>query len=123
VAWPAIDTIPGDNLMNWQSTRRSLKHLGTLHGRGDLLIEDGGQKLGTVEYEIDGYLRRDLRSDNGQIQGEADILGQAFRAGAACIVMADGQCVDVVVADPHGSSAAEITVSGRFPSFGATETE
>jgi hypothetical protein len=109
--------------MNWQSTRRSLKHLGTLHGRGDLLIDGGEQKLGAVDYEIDGYLRRDLRSDNGQIQGQADILGQAFRAGAACIVMADGQCVDVVVADPHGGSAAEITVSGRFPSFGATETE
>ena len=109
--------------MNWQSTRRSLKHLGTLHGRGDLLIDDGGQKLGIVDYEIDGYLRRDLRSDNGQLQGEAGILGQAFRAGAASIVMADGQCVDVVVADPQGSSAAEITVSGRFPSFGAAEEE
>lgn len=104
--------------MNWQGTRSSLKHLGTLHGSGDLLIDGGEQTLGTVAYEIDGYLRRDHRSDNGRIEGRADILNQAFRAGAVCIAMADGQCVDVVVADPHGASTAEITVSGRFPSFG-----
>lgn len=104
--------------MNWHTTRGSLKHLGTLHGRGDLLIDGGAQKLGTVDYEIDGYLRRDQRSDNGRIEGLADILTQAFQAGAACLATADGQCVDVVVADPDGASAAEITVTGRFPSFG-----
>jgi hypothetical protein len=103
--------------MKWQGARSSLKHLGTLHGNGDLLIDDGAQKLGNVTYEIDGYLRRTHRSDSGEIHGRADILNQAFRAGAACIVMADGQFVDVVVANPHGSSTAEITVKGRFPSF------
>jgi hypothetical protein len=105
--------------MQWQGTRGSLKHLGTLHGNGDLLIDNGAKKLGAVTYEIDGYLRRTHRSDTGEIHGQADVLNQAFRAGAACIAMADGQLVDIVVANPHGSSTAEISVSGRFPAFGA----
>jgi hypothetical protein len=104
--------------MNWQGTRSSLKHLGTLHGTGRLSIGDGEQSLGDVTYEIDGYLRRDQRSDNGQIEGPAEMLAQAFRAGAACITLSDGQVVDVVLSDPRGGSTAEIAVNGRFPRFG-----
>jgi hypothetical protein len=104
--------------MNWQGTRSSLKHLGTLHGRGALSVESGGQSLGEVIYEIDCYARRLLRSDNGQIEGRADVLAQAFRAGTACIVLEDGQFIDVVLSDPRGGPTAEVRVSGRFPHFG-----
>jgi hypothetical protein len=103
--------------MNWQGTRSSLKHLGTLYGRGDLLIANGAQNLGSVTYEIDGYSRRTMRSDSGQIEGSADMLARAFRHGSARLVLADGQCVDVTLSDPRGTATAEVKVSGRFPQF------
>jgi hypothetical protein len=104
--------------MNWQGTRSSLKHLGTLHGQGDLSLDNGEHTLGVVTYEIDCYARRMLRSDNGQIDGRADLLAQAFRAGTACIALEDGQFIDVVLSDPRGGPTAEVRVSGRFPRFG-----
>jgi hypothetical protein len=104
--------------MNWQGTRSSLKYLGTLNGTGQLLLDDGQTNLGDVTYQIDGYNRGALRSDNGEIAGQAATLSRAFRAGAVCIALADGQVVDVVLADPRGGTAAEVTVSGRFPRFG-----
>ena len=92
----------------------SLKHLGTLHGNGSLSIT-AGELLGPVTYEIDGYLDRDLRWANGQIEGAIPVLAQAFRAGGASIALPDGQSVDILLFDPEGSSTAEITVSGGFP--------
>ena len=104
--------------MAWQITRSSLKHLGALHGTGDLSVQCGEQNLGAVTYEIDGYLRGTERSDNGQIDGPAGILAQAFQAGSACVALSDGQLVDVVLSDPQGGATAQVTVSGRFPRFG-----
>jgi hypothetical protein len=103
--------------MNWQVRRDSLKHLGTLHGTGDLRIADGKQNLGPVVYEIDGYARRALRSDNGRIEGSTDMLARAFRAGAASIVLADGQVVDITLSDPGDGPTAEVRISGCFPQF------
>jgi hypothetical protein len=105
--------------MNWQGTRGPLKHLGTLHGTGDLLVKGGAQSLGAVTYEIDGFIRREQRSDNGQIEGDAQMLARAFRAGSACIALSDGQLIDVVLSDPKGGATAEVTVRGRFPEFDA----
>ena len=105
--------------MNWQATRGPLKHLGTLHGTGDLLVGGGERNLGAVTYEIDGFIRRTERSDSGQIEGDARILARAFRAGAACIALSDGQLIDVVLSDPRGGATAEVTVRGRFPQFDA----
>ena len=104
--------------MTWQTTRGPLKHLGTLYGVGDLLIGNGARNLGPVTYEIDGYARREMRSDNGQIEGSTDMLAMAFLAGPASIVLADGQLIDVMLSDPRGASTAEVKVSGRFPQFG-----
>jgi hypothetical protein len=104
--------------MNWNDTRGPLRHLGKLHGRGDLLISDGAHNLGPVTYEIDGYSRRSMRSDNGYIEGEADMLTKAFRAGSASIVLADGQLIEVALSDPAGSSMAEVRLSNNFPRFG-----
>jgi hypothetical protein len=103
--------------MNWQARRGALKHLGTLHGTGDLLIRDGAENLGPVSYEIDGYARQGMRSDNGQIEGCALMLTRAFRASAGCIVLADGQVIDVVLSNPHGGTMADVTVNGRYPQF------
>ena len=99
-------------------TRSPLKHLGTLHGRGKLLSRDGEQSLGEVTYEIDGFLCRAHRSDSGEIEGGVALLARAFRAGAACIKLSDGQLIDVVLANPRGEATAEFAVSGRFPRFG-----
>jgi hypothetical protein len=107
-------------LMKRHSMRGSLKHLGTLHGEGRLSLGDSEQSLGAISYEIDGFLRGAQRSDSGQIEGRAEILAKAFRAGTACIALADGHVIDVVVADPRGGATAEIIVSGRFPQFGDT---
>jgi hypothetical protein len=90
--------------MNWQGTRSRLKHLGTLRSRGDLLIANGAQNLGPVTYEIDGYSRRGVRSDSGQIEGAADMLAIAFRGGSAHIVFANGQLADVTLSDPRGGA-------------------
>lgn len=104
--------------MNWQATRGPLRHLGTLHGKGDLLIGVDARNLGSVTYEIDGYARRAMRSDNGQIDGSAEALARAFRAGSATIVLADGQRIDIALSDPRSTSSAEVRVIGRFPQFG-----
>ena len=92
---------------------KSIKHLGTLHGEGTLLIEQG-QQLGQVLYEIDGYLDAGARSANGQIEAESRILDQAFQAADATLVLDSGRCIHIVVSDPHGG-AAEVRVTGAFP--------
>jgi hypothetical protein len=97
--------------------RRSLKHLGSLHGSGKLLDGHGGRSYGPIVYEIDGYFDHLARSDNGRIQGGANMLSLAFLAGPARIALADGQVVDVVLEDPRGDVVAEITVKSRFPEF------
>jgi hypothetical protein len=92
--------------------RKSIKHLGTLHGEGTLLIDEGRQ-LGQVTYEIDEYLDRGVRSASGQIVAESGILGEACRAGDATIVLESGRCVHVIVSDPSGGTA-EVRVADGF---------
>jgi hypothetical protein len=92
---------------------KSIKHLGTLHGQGMLLIDEGRQ-LGQVTYEIDEYLDRGSRSANGQIEAEGRILEEASRAKDVTIVLESGRCVHVIVSDPSGG-AAEIRVANGLP--------
>ena len=92
---------------------KSIKHLGTLHGEGTLLIGEGRQ-LGQVTYEIDGYLDRGARSASGQIEAESRILDAAFQAMDATLVLDSGRCIHVVVLDPR-DGAAEVRVAGAFP--------
>jgi hypothetical protein len=54
----------------------------------------------------------------GYIEGEADMLTRAFRAGSASIVLADGQLMQVALSDPGGSSTAEVRLSDGFPRLG-----
>jgi hypothetical protein len=68
-----------------------------------------------VSYEIDGYLDRTMRSANGQIEGESAVLGEAFGAGDAAIVLESGRVIRVVLSNPFGGPTAEVEVSGRFP--------
>ena len=94
--------------------RHSITHLGTLHGEGTLLVQDG-RKLGQVIYEIDGYVDNGGRSANGQIEAESRILHEAFCAEDATIVLESGRCIRVMVSDPQGGATAEISVRGGFP--------
>ena len=94
--------------------RKSITHLGTLHGKGTLLVGEGRQ-LGQVVYEIDGYLVDGAKSANGQIEAERHILDDAFRAEDATIVLDTGRCVHIVVSEPHGGASAEVRVTGGFP--------
>jgi len=94
--------------------RKSITHLGTLHGEGTLLGHEGRQ-LGQVIYEIDGYVDHGTKSANGQIEAESRILDEAFRAENATIVLASGRCIQVVLSDPHGGPTAEVRVRGGFP--------
>jgi hypothetical protein len=92
-----------------------MRYLGTLRGSGRLSLQNGEQSLGAVTYEIDGYCNHLERSANGQIEGDAAILTQAFCAGHAGILLADGSSLQVVLADPQGGSTAEVKVNGYFP--------
>ena len=94
--------------------RKSITHLGTLHGEGTLLTGEG-RSLGQVIYEIDGYLDRGAKSANGQIEAESCILDDAFHAKNATIVLESGRCIHVVVSRPHGGATAEVSVRGTFP--------
>jgi hypothetical protein len=94
--------------------RKSITHLGALHGKGTLLVEERRQ-LGHVTYEIDGYLDHGIKSANGQIEAEARVLNEAFRAEDATIVLDSGRCIQVVVSDPHGGTIAELKVRSGFP--------
>jgi hypothetical protein len=94
--------------------KKSISYLGSLHGEGTLLVQDGRQ-LGEVIYEIDGYLDHGAKSANGQIQGERQILETAFRAEEATIVLESGRCIHIVVSNPFGDVTAEIRVTGSFP--------
>ena len=94
--------------------RKSITHLGTLHGEGTLLVRDGRQ-LGQVIYEIDGYVDHGAKSANGQIEAECRILDEAFRAEHATIVLNNGRCIQVDVSDPQGGPTAEVQVRGGFP--------
>ena len=94
--------------------RKSITHLGTLHGEGTLLGQEGKQ-LGRVIYEIDGYVDHGTKSANGQIDADTRILDQAFRAEHASIVLKNGRCIKVDVSDPRGGPTAEVQVRGGFP--------
>jgi hypothetical protein len=94
--------------------RKSITHLGTLHGEGTLLVRDG-RRLGQVIYEIDGYVDHGAKSANGQIEAESRILDEAFRAEHATIVLNNGRCIQVDVSDPCGGPTAEVQVRGGFP--------
>jgi hypothetical protein len=94
--------------------RKSIKHLGTLHGEGTLLIDEW-RPLGEVTYEIDEYLDRGVKSGSGQIQAESRILEEASRAQDVTIVLQSGRCVRVIVSDASGG-AAEVRVADVFPS-------
>jgi hypothetical protein len=94
--------------------RKSITHLGTLHGQGTLLVRDG-LRLGEVIYEIDGYVDGEVRSASGQIEAESRILNEAFQAEDAIIVLETGRCINIVVSDPQGEVAAEVRVKGAFP--------
>ena len=94
--------------------RKSITHLGTLHGEGTLLTQEG-RRLGEVVYEIDGYIDGGSRSASGQIEAESRILNEAFRAAEATIVLDTGRCIHIVVSDPQGEGAAEVQVKGGFP--------
>ena len=94
--------------------RKSITHLGSLHGEGTLLGQEG-RPLGDVIYEIDGYLDHGIRSANGQIEAETRILNEALRAADATIVLNSGQCIHVVVSSPHGGTTAELQVRSGFP--------
>jgi hypothetical protein len=93
----------------------SLQYLGTLRGSGTLSLKNGEQSLGGITYEIDGYCNQFARSANGQIEGEDRVLTQAFQAGVVGILLSDGSSIEVVLADPHGGSTAEVQVNGDFP--------
>jgi len=94
--------------------RKSITHLGALHGEGTLL-GDEGRRLGHVIYEIDGYLDHGSKSANGRIEAETRILKEAFCAEDATIVLDSGRCIQVVVSDPHGGTTAELLVRSGFP--------
>jgi hypothetical protein len=94
-------------------TSKSIKHLGTLHGRGTLLSEEG-RELGPVAYEIDGYVDGDIKSANGQIEGENLMLDQAIQARDATLVLESGRLIQVVVSD-RSVGTAEVRVTGGFP--------
>jgi hypothetical protein len=94
--------------------RKSITHLGTLHGEGTLLVRDGRQ-LGQVIYEIDGFVDQGVKSANGQIEAKNRILDEAFRAEDATIVLDSGRCIQVVLSDPQGGPTAEVRVRGGFP--------
>ena len=93
---------------------KSIKHLGTLHGEGALLVQ-GGRQLGEVTYEIDGYLDRGSKSAGGWIEAESRILDEAFRAEDVSIVLDNGRCLQVVVLNPAGGQTAEVQVLRGFP--------
>lgn len=95
--------------------RQLLKYLGTIRGRGKLTIGDGQPGVGVVTYEIDSYLDREAYSANGQIEGNTALLMHAFETGGARIFLSSGQSVGVVLANPNGSSTAEIVIQGRIP--------
>jgi len=94
--------------------RKSITHLGTLHGEGTLLVRDG-RELGQVIYEIDGFVERGAKSANGQIEAKNCMLDEAFRAEDATIVLESGRCIQVVLSDPHGGPTAEVRVRSGFP--------
>ena len=93
--------------------RKSIIHLGTLHGEGTLLIAKERQ-LGQVIYEIDGYLDHGVRSANGQIEAESQVLDDAFRAEDATLVLNSGRSIHIILSNPHGGATAEVRVTGGF---------
>ena len=57
--------------------RKSITHLGTLHGEGTLLGQEGRQ-LGQVGDDDLGPRLGDTKSANGQIEADTRILVRAF---------------------------------------------
>jgi hypothetical protein len=94
--------------------RKSITHLGTLHGQGTLLGPEG-RELGQVIYEIDSYVDRGTKSANGQIEADTRILDEGFRAEHTSIVLNNGRRIQVDVSDPQGGSTAEVQVRGGCP--------
>jgi hypothetical protein len=97
--------------------RSPLLHLGSIHGRGSLSVDDGGPGLGPVSFEIDSYSERGRASANGRIEGSPESLAAAFKAGSARIRRDNAADLSVVLWDPAGEAVAEIRVTAPLPAL------
>lgn len=101
--------------MTWMGKKNTLKHLGTLHGQGQLVPAAGGEAYGPVRYEIDGYLEREIRTGTGEVEGDAAMLARAFADGGVALMLEKGGQIDIRLDDPAGEPVAAITVPANFP--------
>ena len=101
--------------MTWMGKKNTLKHLGTLHGKGTLAPAAGGAAYGSVRYEIDGYLEREVRTGNGEIEGDAAMLARAFADGGVILRLEKGGQLDIKLDDPAGEPVAAVTIPSNFP--------
>lgn len=102
--------------MTWMGKKNTLKHLGTLHGKGTLAPAAGGDAYGPVSYEIDGYLEREVRTGTGEIEGDAGMLARAFAAeGGLVLQLEKGGQLAIKLDDPAGEAVASVTVPADFP--------
>lgn len=101
--------------MTWMGKKNTLKHLGTLHGKGTLVPAAGGEAYGPVRYEIDGYLEREVRTGTGDVEGDADMLARAYADGNVVLVLEKGIRLDIRLDDPAGEPVAAIAVPSNFP--------
>ncbi|ACL58755.1 hypothetical protein Mnod_3855 [Methylobacterium nodulans ORS 2060] len=95
--------------------RGFIKYLGSLRGRGHLIVQGHDQAPDAIAYQIDGFQDRACRSAAGQIEGDSTALAQAFKAGGALLTLEGGLQLDVVLSDPGGGPTAEVRVNGAFP--------
>jgi hypothetical protein len=97
--------------------RGSLRHLGAMRGSGSLTC--GGQSLGRVEYEIDGFM-----TGPGEVVGSGEIrmapgeLDHAFGRRDLRLTTDEGRVLEVRFSgrrNDAGSAAAHADFGGDLP--------
>jgi hypothetical protein len=77
----------------------------------------GGELLGEVDYRIDVFEDRRLRSGNGEIAGPFACLFDAFNAGSVMLRLESGGNVEVLLKRFNGADHSTIITSGPVPGF------
>jgi hypothetical protein len=96
-----------------------MNHLGTLAGRGRVLVD--GKDVGNIDYDIHIYQQdppHGTKKSYGTATGAAPTLTAAYNARELAILeLQSGGTVSFMIKHVHDGEGAEITISGPIPGF------
>ena len=91
-----------------------MTHLGTLEGRGQIMVPD--QREMSITYRIDVFRDRSLKTGTGSFATDLKTAVSLIERGALTLRLSTGATVSIVVTHADGDGV-EFRTSGPIPGF------